>query len=561
MAARSTPCRRDRSGRPRSCDRPHGGAPARRADAARRQVDQPPGAHAGRARRGREHRRRPPATAPTSARPRRSSAASGRRSNDGEEHGRTVDYRIVSPGADGLVEPDGILDCGNSGTSLRLFAGAARGPADLRDPRRRRLVAQPSGRPYHRATAPMGAVLHARRNDSLPPLTVIGHTPLAAADIRTPVPSAQVKSAILLAGLRADGRTTVRETIATRDHTERMLRARGVPVEREPAAGERIETACHGASKEAGGCGRSTRRFPATSPPPPSGSSPGRDSSRRGADARARSASTRRVAPSIDILRAMGARIDEHPTTGPDDGVGEPRADLTVRSAELAAIDLGPDDVAAAIDEIPVLCLAATQARRHDGHPWRLRAAAQGIGPDRRHRRWPRRARGANRASTATTFAIHGGPTRLAGVTVASLDDHRLAMTFAVAGLVADGETRIERAGQRRGLLSRLLHRPRKGASMTKRVVLIGHPVAHSLSGAMQQAAFDTLGIDAKYELWDRRADPAAGCDRRAAGRRLPRRERHDPPQGAGRPARRPPDRGGPRDRCGQHDHPGRRRS
>ena len=79
----------------------------------------------------------------------------------------------------------------------------------------------------------MGAVLHARRNDSLPPLTVVGHTPLRAIDYSTIVPSAQVKSAILLAGLRADGRTTVREAIATRDHTERMLRARGVPVTRE----------------------------------------------------------------------------------------------------------------------------------------------------------------------------------------------------------------------------------------------------------------------------------------------------------------------------------------
>ena len=83
----------------------------------------------------------------------------------------------------------------------------------------------------------MGAVLHARRNDSLPPLTVVGRTPLRAIDVTTAVPSAQVKSAILLAGLRADGRTTVREAVATRDHTERMLRARGVPVAHEAIEG------------------------------------------------------------------------------------------------------------------------------------------------------------------------------------------------------------------------------------------------------------------------------------------------------------------------------------
>ena len=92
---------------------------------------------------------------------------------------------------------------------------------------------------------------------------------------------------------------------------------------------------------------------------------------------------------------------------------------------------------------------------------------------------------------------------------------------------------------------------------MTKRVVLIGHPVAHSLSGAMQQAAFDHAGIDARYELWDRDADRARRRRRGAPHRRLPGRQRHDPPQGAGGPAGRPPDRGGARDRRGQHDHQG----
>ena len=90
---------------------------------------------------------------------------------------------------------------------------------------------------------------------------------------------------------------------------------------------------------------------------------------------------------------------------------------------------------------------------------------------------------------------------------------------------------------------------------MTKRVVLIGHPVAHSLSGAMQQAAFDDQGVDATYELWDRAPIDLPDAIDRAARRRLPRGERHDPPQGAGRAARRPADRGGPRDGRGQHDH------
>jgi len=146
------------------------------------------------------------------------------------DDGRTVDYRVVSPGADGLHAPAATLDCGNSGTSLRLTSGVLAGlpftsTLDGDDSLR--------GRPVARIIEPlrrMGAALNARQNDSLPPLTVTGRSPLAAIDYATPVPSAQVKSAVLLAGLRADGRTTITESIATRDHTERMLRARGVPV-------------------------------------------------------------------------------------------------------------------------------------------------------------------------------------------------------------------------------------------------------------------------------------------------------------------------------------------
>src|SRR4029078_3131374 len=114
--------------------------------------------------------------------------------------------------------PDTNLDCGTSGTSLRLIAGVLAGlpmtaildgDASLRR------------RPVARIIEPlrrMGAVLHGRRADSLPPLTVVGHTPLRGMDHTTPVPSAQVKSAILLAGLRAEGRTMGREHRATPEH-------------------------------------------------------------------------------------------------------------------------------------------------------------------------------------------------------------------------------------------------------------------------------------------------------------------------------------------------------
>src|SRR5450759_183310 len=144
--------------------------------------------------------------------------------------GRRVAYRVVSAGVDGLREADGVLDCRNSGTTLRLAAGILAGlPAyhvlDGDGSLRRRPVAR-----IIEPLRSMGAAVHARGNDSFPPLTVVGRSPLRAIDVTTSVPSAQVKSSILLAGLRADGRTTVREAIATRDHTERMLRARGVGV-------------------------------------------------------------------------------------------------------------------------------------------------------------------------------------------------------------------------------------------------------------------------------------------------------------------------------------------
>src|SRR5438128_1880682 len=139
--------------------------------------------------------------------------------SDGPDPAGNVTYRVLSPGVDGLVEPAVDLDCGNSGTSLRLFAGILAGlpfrsVLDGDDSLRRRPVAR-----IIEPLRSMGATLLGRSDDSLPPLTVIGRHPLRAIDRWTPVASAQVMSAILLAALRADGRTTVREGVAARDHT------------------------------------------------------------------------------------------------------------------------------------------------------------------------------------------------------------------------------------------------------------------------------------------------------------------------------------------------------
>jgi len=356
------------------------------------------------------------------------------------EDGRTVDYRVVSPGADGLREPDETLDCGNSGTSLRLVAGMLAGlpmtaVLDGDGSLRRRPVAR-----IIEPLRSMGAVLQARDDDSHPPLTVVGATPLRPIDYRTPVPSAQVKSAILLAGLRAEGRTTVREAVATRDHTERMLRARAIPVERVDGPDGVVAWTVEG--------GRTVRAIDERVPGDASAAAfwlvagavhPDAELTIRDVGVNP----TRRAV--IDILRSMGASIEEAPSSATDAGIGEPIADLTVRSSELRAADLGPADVAAAIDEIPVLCLAATQARgttvirgatelRHKESD-RIAGIAAGL-----------EALGARIEVDGDDLRIHGG-TPLRGAPTDSHDDHRLAMTFAVAGLIADGETLVGRPG------------------------------------------------------------------------------------------------------------------
>jgi 3-phosphoshikimate 1-carboxyvinyltransferase len=347
-----------------------------------------------------------------------------------------VDYVVRSPGRDGLDQPNAPLDCGNSGTSMRLFAGILAG-TQVRaildgDASLRR-------RPMARIVEPlrqMGAWLEGMAGEK-PPLIVAGTNPLRAVDWRTPVPSAQVKSAILLAGLAAAGTTRVRESVATRDHTERMLRARGVVVRSMPGGngGPVVEVdgmATVGARDELVPGDPSAAAFWLVA-----------GSIHRDAEIHLRGVGvnpTRRAV--IDLLLRMGASIEE--VGAADDGVGEPIADIVVRSTDLRGIDVPPAETAAAIDEIPVLCLAATQA---DG-----RSVIRGAG-ELRHKESDRIAgivEGLSRLGARITSdgddIVIDGPTELCGATVDSLADHRLALTFAIAGLVATGRTTIRGA-------------------------------------------------------------------------------------------------------------------
>ena len=355
-----------------------------------------------------------------------------------ERDGR-VDYRVVSPGREAIEEPDGVLDCGNSGTTLRLVAGilAARpifavldGDASLRS------------RPVARIVAPlsaMGATLAARCRGTLAPVAISGASPLRPIDHATAVPSAQVKSAVILAGLGAEGTTTVRETIATRDHTERMLRARGVAVRGVPwgADGAGVAVSVDGPARVLA----TVEHVPAD----PSAAAFWLVAGAAHPDAeltlRAVGTNPSRRAI-IDLLRRMGAEIDERPLGDPgqrDGATGELVADLVVRSSDLRGIDISPADVAAAIDEIPALCVAAALATgittirgagelRHKESD-RIAGMAAGL-----------RELGARVTVDGDAMTIEGGR-RLVGAMTQTMHDHRLAMAFAIAGLIAGGET------------------------------------------------------------------------------------------------------------------------
>jgi len=367
-------------------------------------------------------------------------AAMGASVERGAEHDGRVDYVIRSPGGRALREPEDILDCGNSGTTARLTAGVLAGrpmfavldgDASLRRRPMDRIV-EPLGR--------MGAGFAGRRGATLLPLAVTGHEVLAPITYDTPVPSAQVKSAILLAGLAADGETWVTEAVATRDHTERMLRARGVAVDEGVAPDGRHTVRVAGPS--------AVVAIDETVPADTSAAAFWLVAASIHPDAELHLAEvstnpTRRAI--IDILRRMGADITEHDRPAPGGADGEPLADLVVRSSRLRAIDLSPTDVAAAIDEIPVLALAAAAATgtthirgagelRHKESD-RLAGIVSGLA-----------ALGADVRIEGDDIEIHGGRP-LTGSVTETYDDHRLAMTFAVAGLVAEGETIVRRPG------------------------------------------------------------------------------------------------------------------
>lgn len=330
-----------------------------------------------------------------------------------------------------LRAPLEALDCGNSGSTMRMLAGVAAGcPFEVRltgdDSLRRR--------PMARVAEPlraMGAEVACEGEGGRPPLRVRGRSLKGMTHVLS-VASAQVKTAILLAGLRAEGRSTVREPSPSRDHTERMLIHLGVPVLVE----ERCVTVEGGASWEGGdleipGDPSSAAFFIAAA------------ACRPGFRARfERVGLNRSRLGFVTVLKRMGAKMAARETGAMG---GEPVGILEVEGGGgLRGTRITADEVPGLIDELPVLALAATQAEGEtlvEGagelrvkESDRIEALAAGL-----------RAMGARIETRPDGFLVVG-PTPLRGAMVDSFGDHRIAMTLAIAGKLATGKTLVRGA-------------------------------------------------------------------------------------------------------------------
>ncbi len=335
---------------------------------------------------------------------------------------------VAGRGLGGLRAPTTVLDAGNSGSTMRMLSGllaahpfeaSITGDESLqRRPMRRIIV------PLER----MGARIDS--TDGRPPLTVHGRADLAPIDHAPDVPSAQVKSAVLLAGLHCDGTTRVHEPLATRDHTERALAAFGVAVShvdtwvgvigRQRLTGRRLDVpgdvssaafwmvagaALEGSDVEISGVGLNPTRTGV-----------------------------------LDVIRRMGAEVtaDDQATEG------EPMGTIRVRHRGLGSVEVAPEEVPNVIDELPVLAALATfggelqvsgAAELRVKESDRISALADGF-----------RRMGAEIDERPDGFHVRGRR-RLTGGVVEAHDDHRLAMAFAVAALGATGPTTINGAG------------------------------------------------------------------------------------------------------------------
>ncbi len=338
--------------------------------------------------------------------------------------------RVQGRGLHGLVPPLEPLDCGNAGTVMRLLAGILSGQdGEFTLTGDESLSSRPQGR-IAVPLREMGATIEA--TDGHAPLTIRGGA-LHPVEYELPVASAQVKSAILFAGLFADeGPTTVVEPAVTRDHTERMLSTMGARVTR--------------------GKGRSSV-WPVESLQPLSIDVPGDISSAApfivaatllpDAELHIRGVNVNPTRTGLlDVLHRMGGRVAVYNRRTVS---GEPVGDLEVRYSELTATDIYGPEVPLLVDELPLICLLASMARGES----RIRGAEElrAKETDRiQSTTEALRAVGSHIRATDDGFRIRGVPTRIRGGIVDSRGDHRIAMLGAIAGLVSSEGVEIEDA-------------------------------------------------------------------------------------------------------------------
>jgi 3-phosphoshikimate 1-carboxyvinyltransferase len=331
---------------------------------------------------------------------------------------------ITGSGFDGIREPDDVVDCGNSGTTLRLLAGLLSGRPSLAV-----LTGDTSlrGRPMGRVVRPLralGALVDGAGDAGHAPLTVRGGG-LVGERVELEVASGQVKTALVLAGLQAGGVTEIVEPAPSRDHTERMLGALGAPLEQVDAVTLRVRSSTPDAFElEVPGDPSSAAFFVVAASIVPGsaivlegvGLNPGR-------------------VAYLDVLRAMGANIDARVT---GEVLGEPVGDISVEAATLHGTDISSHE--AIVDELPVLAVAAAFA---DGVTEIRDAAELAVKESNRIATLQQEM---SRLGVAVEqrpdgLVVRGGSPR--GAAMASHGDHRIAMAVAVAALGADGESTV----------------------------------------------------------------------------------------------------------------------
>ncbi len=345
------------------------------------------------------------------------------------EHGDDT-LRVFGKGLHGLTAPGAPIDCGNAGTLARLISGIVAGQENQTF----ELTGDESlsQRPMGRIVEPLSRMgARFELTDGHLPMGIMGAA-LRGIDYALPVASAQVKSAILLAGLFAEGETTVVEPAPTRDHTERMLAAAGAHVVVRPTSVTiRPATRLSLGEVDVPGDFSSAAPFVVAAT-----LVPGSEVHVHGVNLNPRRTGL------LEILERMGAKVTVYNRR---EIGGEPGGDLEVRSATLVGTTVGAKEVPLAIDELPLFGLAAACARgesRLTGaeelrakETDRIEATVDAL-----------RALGARARATPDGFTVTGVPARLRGGRMSSRGDHRLAMLGAVAGLASREGVRIEDA-------------------------------------------------------------------------------------------------------------------